>query len=140
MKFGLLLGIALYVGCTALLLAQNEQSATDRKAEPPTEKPDEKRPNQPSSETKHGPIDALSDTGGADVLPYLDRMLSLLKASWYKRIPESSNMEKGKVTIKFHILKNGQAFSDSGNICTGQPSVHKHHALKKRRPHVFRTF
>ena len=106
MKFCILLGIALYVGGTPLLLAQSNQSTTDQK--PATAKSDEKGANQPDARTTHGPIDILSDTGGVDVHPYLDHGLPLIKASWYKLIPESAWFKKGKVTIRFNIMKDGQ--------------------------------
>jgi len=107
-KGRLLLGMAMCVACTALLLAQNKQSTTEQKAEPPAAKSNQKNPNPPGSVTSHGPIDILSDTGGVDVHPYLNRALSLLKESWYERIPETASYKRGKVTIKFHILKDGQ--------------------------------
>lgn len=105
MKFCIVLGIALYVGGSALLLAQSNQSTTDRK--PATAKSPEKGANQPDAGTTHGPIDILSDTGGVNVHPYLDHGMSLIKASWYKLIPESAQFKKGKVTIRFNIMKDG---------------------------------
>ncbi len=87
----------LYAVCAALLLAQDRQSATDQK--PPTAKSDKKEQN--------GPVDILSDTGGVDVHPYIGRALPLLRANWYKVIPESASMKQGKVTIRFSILKDG---------------------------------
>jgi outer membrane biosynthesis protein TonB len=97
MKFCLLLGMALCVGCTALLLAQGKQSTSDQK--PSATKSDK--------EGQDGPIDIPSDTGGVNVHPYLDRALPLLKTSWYKFIPESAALKRGKVTVTFSIVKDG---------------------------------
>jgi TonB family protein len=105
MKYCQLIGIMLYLALAALLLAQDKQSTTEQ---PSPAKSAEKRQDRPSSETKHGPIDILSDTGGVDIHPYLVRALSLIKQSWYSRIPESASDKKGKVTIKFTILKDGE--------------------------------
>jgi hypothetical protein len=97
--------VTLCLACTALLLAQDKHPKTDH---PPAAKSDEKRPNQPTLETEHGPINVLSDTGGTDVQPYLDRVWPLIKATWYKVIPESAEMKKGKVAINFRLMKDGQ--------------------------------
>jgi TonB family protein len=105
MRFGLLRGIALYVVFPALLLAQSQDSTTDQKR--PADKSDEK----PDSGTNHGPIDILSDTGGVDVHPYLDRILPLINAEWYRLVPESARpptMKRGKVSVAFRIIKDGQ--------------------------------
>jgi len=56
-------------------------------------------------------IDILSDTMGVDFGPYLQRVLHDVKQNWYNIIPESALpplLKKGKVTIEFAILKNGQ--------------------------------
>jgi len=58
-----------------------------------------------------GPMDVLSDTMGVDFGPYLARVLHDVKENWYRIIPESARaplMKKGKVSIEFAILKNGQ--------------------------------
>ena len=58
-----------------------------------------------------GPLDVLSDTMGVDFGPYLARVLHDVKENWYRIIPESARaplMKKGKVSIEFAILKDGQ--------------------------------
>ena len=58
-----------------------------------------------------GPMDVLSDTMGVDFGPYLARVLHDVRENWYRIIPESARaplMKKGKVSIEFAILKNGQ--------------------------------
>ena len=56
-------------------------------------------------------MDVLSDTMGVDFGPYLARVLHDVRENWYRIIPESARaplMKKGKVSIEFAILKNGQ--------------------------------
>jgi TonB family protein len=58
-----------------------------------------------------GPLDVLSDTMGVDFGPYLARVLHDVRENWYRFIPDSAQapqMKKGKVSIEFAILKNGQ--------------------------------
>ncbi len=58
-----------------------------------------------------GNLDVLSDTMGVDFGPYLARVLHDVKENWYRIIPESAMppiLKKGKVSIEFAILKNGQ--------------------------------
>jgi TonB family protein len=71
-----------------------------------------------------GPMDVLSDTMGVDFGPYLARVLHDVRENWYRIIPESARaplMKKGKVSIEFAILKNGQVaglqiVSTSGDV------------------------
>ena len=61
-----------------------------------------------------GPYEILSDTMGVDFGPYLQRVLHDVKQNWYAIIPESALpplLKRGKVSIEFSILKNGQAVS-----------------------------
>jgi TonB family protein len=56
-------------------------------------------------------FDVLSDTMGVDFGPYLARVLEVVRMNWYNIIPESARaplMKKGKVSIEFAILKDGQ--------------------------------
>ena len=58
-----------------------------------------------------GPYEITSDTMGVDFGPYMQRVLHDVKQNWYSIIPESAMpplLKKGKVTIEFVILKNGQ--------------------------------
>jgi len=58
-----------------------------------------------------GGLEILSDTMGVDFGPYLARVLHDVRENWYRIIPESARaplMKKGKVSIEFAILKNGQ--------------------------------
>ena len=52
-----------------------------------------------------------SATPGRGFGPYLARVLHDVRQNWYRIIPESARaplMEKGKISIEFAILKNGQ--------------------------------
>ena len=56
-------------------------------------------------------LDILSDTMGVDFGPYLSRVAHEVKVHWYDIIPEVARaplMKKGKVSIEFAILRNGQ--------------------------------
>lgn len=71
-----------------------------------------------------GPYEITSDTMGVDFGPYMQRVLHDVKQNWYSIIPESAMpplLKKGKVTIEFAILKNGQIaglryLSGSGDV------------------------
>jgi TonB family protein len=61
--------------------------------------------------TVHGDVEITSDTMGVDFGPYLQRVLHDVKQNWYAIIPESAMpplLKKGKLSIEFAILKNGQ--------------------------------
>jgi len=58
-----------------------------------------------------GPYEITSDTMGVDFGPYMQRVLHDVKQNWYAMIPESAMpplLKRGKVSIEFAILKNGQ--------------------------------
>jgi len=55
-----------------------------------------------------GALDILSDTQGVDFGPYLQRILQDVKENWYRIIPESAEMKKGKLAIEFAITKDGK--------------------------------
>ena len=71
-----------------------------------------------------GPAEILSDTMGVDFGPYLQRVLHDVKEHWYEVIPESAMpplLKKGKLSIEFSILKNGNVaglayVSSSGDV------------------------
>ena len=54
-----------------------------------------------------GALDILSDTQGVDFGPYLARILQDVKDNWYRLIPESAEMKKGKLQIEFAITREG---------------------------------
>jgi len=58
---------------------------------------------------KHlGGVDILSDTQGVDFGAYLKEVLVEIKNNWYRLIPESAAMKKGKLAIEFAITKEGK--------------------------------
>jgi TonB family protein len=57
---------------------------------------------------QYGAFDVLSDTQGVDFGPYLQRILQDVKDNWYRAIPESAEMKKGKLAIEFAITKDGK--------------------------------
>lgn len=54
-----------------------------------------------------GALDILSDTQGVDFGPYLQRIVEEVRQNWYRLIPESAEMKKGKLAIEFAITKDG---------------------------------
>ena len=67
--------------------------------------------NNSSSAGMGSPVEILSDTMGVDFGPYLHQVVHAVKQNWYKIIPPSASaplLKKGKVSIEFSILKNGQ--------------------------------
>lgn len=54
-----------------------------------------------------GALDILSDTQGVDFGPYLQRIVEDVRQNWYRLIPESAEMKKGKLAIEFAITKDG---------------------------------
>ena len=57
---------------------------------------------------QYGAFDVLSDTQGVDFGPYLQRVLQDVKENWYRLIPESAEMKKGKLAIEFAITREGK--------------------------------
>src|SRR5215469_15649069 len=57
-----------------------------------------------------GPYEITSDTMGVDFGPYLAQVVHAVKQNWYNIIPPSAEAplyKKGKLSIEFVILKNG---------------------------------
>jgi TonB family protein len=69
-------------------------------------------------------LEVLSDTQGVDFGPYLSRVLQAVRMNWYNLIPEAARpplLERGKVSIEFVILPNGNVaglklVSPSGDV------------------------
>ncbi len=64
--------------------------------------------NSPSHGKQYGNLEILSDTQGVDFGPYLQRILQDVRENWYRAIPESAEMKKGKLAIEFAITKDGK--------------------------------
>jgi TonB family protein len=74
-----------------------------------------------------GPLEILSDTQGVDFGPYLQRILQDVKENWYRLIPESAEMKKGKLAIEFAITKDGRVadlrlVASSGDVALDRPA------------------
>jgi TonB family protein len=74
-----------------------------------------------------GRLEILSDTQGVDFGPYLQNVLQRVKENWYKLIPESAVMKKGKLAIEFAITKDGQVtgmklVGSSGDVALDRPA------------------
>jgi TonB family protein len=69
-----------------------------------------------------GALDILSDTQGVDFGPYLQRVLEEVRDNWYRLIPESAEMKKGKLAIEFAITRDGN-IADMRLIATSNDSA-----------------
>jgi TonB family protein len=70
-----------------------------------------------------GNLEILSDTQGVDFGPYLQRILQDVKENWYRLIPESAEMKKGKLMIEFAITKDGQVAGMKLVATSGDPPL-----------------
>src|SRR5579862_1445782 len=101
MKHRLHHGILLWVICGAAAFPQSNSLSTEQEQGPPASN---------SAKQKTGPIDVLSDTNGADFGPYLQGIIKRVQQSWYNVVPDSARspkMKQGKVSVSFHIIKDG---------------------------------
>jgi outer membrane biosynthesis protein TonB len=55
-----------------------------------------------------GGVDILSDTQGVNFGPYLQQVLKRVRENWFKLIPESARLKRGKLAIQFAISKDGK--------------------------------
>ncbi len=74
-----------------------------------------------------GNLEILSDTMGVDFGPYLQRVLHDVRENWYRLIPESAEMKKGKLAIDFAIMPDGtvqglQITVSSGDVALDRPA------------------
>ena len=72
---------------------------------------------------QQGNLEILSDTQGVDFGPYLQRILQEVKDNWYRLIPESAEMKKGKLSIEFAITKDGQVAGMKLVATSGDPPL-----------------
>jgi len=73
-----------------------------------------------------GPYEITSDTMGVDFGPYLQQVVHRVKENWYNIIPPSAEAplyKKGKLTIEFDILKNGQVAGMKYVISSGDVAL-----------------
>ena len=59
--------------------------------------------------TEHAAVELQSDPRGADLKPYLTRILAIVRANWRRVIPESARMGtlRGRTVMEFIINKDG---------------------------------
>ncbi len=83
--------------------------------------------NTPAHGRQLGNLEILSDTMGVDFGPYLQRVLHDVRENWYRLIPESAEMKKGKLAIDFAIMPDGtvrglQVTVSSGDVALDRPA------------------
>jgi TonB family protein len=76
---------------------------------------------------QEGNLEILSDTMGVDFGPYLQRVLQNVRENWYRLIPESAQMKKGKLALEFAIMKDGTVrgltvTQGSGDVTLDRPA------------------
>jgi len=76
---------------------------------------------------QYGNLEILSDTQGVDFGPYLQRILENVRENWYRLIPESAEMKKGKLALEFAIMKDGhvqalRVVAPSGDVSLDRPA------------------
>ena|SRR5271165_5942208 len=76
---------------------------------------------------QYGNLEILSDTQGVDFGPYLQRILEDVRQNWYRLIPESAEMKKGKLALEFAIMKDGHVQAlrvvvPSGDVSLDRPA------------------
>jgi TonB family protein len=74
-----------------------------------------------------GALGILSDTQGVDFGPYLKDLQEQVKENWYRLIPESAEMKKGKLAIEFAITPDGKVadmrlVASSGDVGLDRPA------------------
>ena len=82
-----------------------------------------------------GNLEILSDTQGIDFGPYLQQILQDIRPNWYKLIPDSAVLKKGKLAIEFAIKKDGfiddmRLVTTSGDVALESSSVGQHHEIE----------
>jgi len=49
----------------------------------------------------------LSDTRGFDLKAYLNRLVEEVRTNWFRQIPESAERRKGRVDVRFRVMRDG---------------------------------
>lgn len=69
---------------------------------------------EPAQQTESGvrlqsPVQILTPTGGVDFNPYTAKLANIVKKNWYSGMPLAALQgEKGKATVRFEVLSDGQ--------------------------------
>lgn len=118
--------------CSIAVFGQSAPATPDSKPQAETSTSDQKsRPDYGlgvgARGRQLGQLDILSDTRGVDFGPYLTKALQAVRQNWYRLIPASAQMEKGKLAIEFAIEKDGHVrdmrlVASSGNVALDRPA------------------
>ncbi len=99
---------------------QSVQPTPATQPPPPANREPAQKPANPSTlgGGKSG-VEILSDTQGVDFVPYLRKMVTLVKKNWEAIMPKEVRMgETGKVWVSFMILPDGRLSTDGPRIET----------------------
>jgi TonB family protein len=92
----------------ALVFAPARPSAAAQSNASTASSPEVKASPRDEKPQGRSPVDVLSDTGGADVRSYIDRILPIIKNRWYWRIPERAKSRVGEAKVAFRIGRDGE--------------------------------
>jgi len=98
--------VTVFLLCASPLWAQHGSPTTAQQESFPSDKKSAQAPVR----YKYGPIDVVSETNGADLRPYLPKVLRSIKANWYSRVPDAAYIpvsKKGVVVVSFKVMKDG---------------------------------
>jgi TonB family protein len=126
MKFALLLVTGTCLICCAACFGQDNASSGRADSRASATGADEKEPGRQKSEGERGVIDVLSDTNGVDLHSYVHRLMLKVRSSWYALVPESAKaptMRRGRVTIEFRVIKDGQISNLRYAESSGDPEL-----------------
>jgi TonB family protein len=84
-----ILVVAICLACTLPFLSQSTESSSKLR------------------EKDNRVIDLLSDTRGFDLTAYLNRIIGEVRTNWYHLIPESEERKKGRVDVRFRVMRDG---------------------------------
>jgi len=106
--------LAILLFCSVFALGQEPTIISEPKTESPAGSRDQKTQNNDFGLGKGahgrqlGNLEVLSDTQGVDFGPYFQRILQEVREHWYRAIPESAEMKRGKLQIEFAITRDGK--------------------------------
>ena len=91
-----------------------------------TRRPAQADPCATRAKLEHGQLEVLSDTQGIDFGPYLTKVVTTVRDSWYSVIPPSAyppTRKQGRVAIEFAIQSDGTIRSEKVEVSSGDATL-----------------
>ena len=113
--------LAVLLVCSSLACGQSPSPS----ASPTTPSPSSSSGHDSSPVHGHqsGSLEVLTDTQGVDFGPYLTTLVTNVRSNWYRLIPESVRMRKGRLAIDFAIMKDGHVQGLVVRASSGDPAL-----------------